>query len=500
MTKFVLGIDQGTTRTKSVVFDREGKQVALGVQEVERLFPRPGWVEQDPRSIWRATETSLREALAGVVSASDIETIGIADQGETVIVWDSETGKPLYNAILWQCRRTAPICEHLKEQGYDDKIREKTGLLIDPYFSGTKLRWILDNVDGARALAEEGRALFGTTDTWLIWNLTRGRVFATDYATASRTMMLNIHSLEWDTEILDWLDIPEAMLPRLVNNSGVVGYTDPMRFEGHEVPIAGVIVDQQGALFGHRCFQPGEVKNSYGTGSFTLMNTGRQPKVSDHGLLTTVAWVLDGGRNYALDGGVYISGGAVQWLKDGLGIISEPSDTERMAQSVEDNGGVYFVPAFVGLAAPYWDPYARGIIVGITGGVKREHIVRAALEAIAYRTKDVVECMEADSKNRIDTLKVDGGPSANGFLMQFQADILGIDVAVPEVSEVTALGAAYLAGLGSDYWEGLDELMSLKRKENIFKPRMTESKREALFKDWKRAVGRASEWEPKQTL
>ncbi|MCK4318054.1 glycerol kinase, partial [Candidatus Bathyarchaeota archaeon] len=323
MSKYVLGIDQGTTRTKSVVFDKEGTQVALGVQEVERLFPRPGWVEQDPRTIWIATKKSMREAFSGEASASDIEAIGVADQGETVIVWDSETGKPLHNAILWQCRRTTQMCEELKAQGLEDMIREKTGLLIDPYFSATKLRWILDNVDGVRKMAEEGRALFGTTDTWLIWNLTRGRVFATDFATASRTMMLNIHSLQWDREILDWLDIPETMLPDLVNNSGVVGYTDPKEFEGYEVPISGVIVDQQGALFGHRCFDPGETKNTYGTGCFTLTNTGSRPKVSNHGLLTTVAWVLAGGATYALDGGVFVAGGAVQWLKDGLGIISE---------------------------------------------------------------------------------------------------------------------------------------------------------------------------------
>jgi glycerol kinase len=500
MTKFILGIDQGTSRTKSVVFDQKGNQVTLGVQGVVSLYPKPGWVEQDPRDIWRATETSFKKAFADKVSASNIQAIGIADQGETVIVWDSNTGKPLYNAILWQCRRTSPICEKLKEKGYEGKIREKTGLLIDPYFSATKLRWILDNVDGTRTMAEEGRALFGTTDTWLIWNLTKGRTFATDYSTASRTMMLNIHSLKWDTEILDWLNIPETMLPKLVNNSCIVGYTDPQMFEGEEVPIAGVIVDQQGALFGHTCFQPGEVKNSYGTGCFTLMNTGKHPKVSNHGLLTTIAWVLDGVRNYALDGGVYIAGGAVQWLKDGLGIISEPSDTERMAQSVEDNGGIYFVPAFVGLAAPYWDPYARGVIVGITGGIKKEHIARATLEAMAYRTKEVVECMEMDSKNRINTLNVDGGASNNSFLMQFQSDILGTTISVPDISEVTALGAAYLAGIGIDYWDGLDNLRNLERKKNIFIPRMTRTKRRTLFENWKRAVERASNWESKQTL
>lgn len=500
MSKYVLGIDQGTTRTKSVVFDKEGTQVALGVQEVERLFPRPGWVEQDPRTIWIATKKSMREAFSGEASASDIEAIGVADQGETVIVWDSETGKPLHNAILWQCRRTTQMCEELKAQGLEDMIREKTGLLIDPYFSATKLRWILDNVDGVRKMAEEGRALFGTTDTWLIWNLTRGRVFATDFATASRTMMLNIHSLQWDREILDWLDIPETMLPDLVNNSGVVGYTDPKEFEGYEVPISGVIVDQQGALFGHRCFDPGETKNTYGTGCFTLTNTGSRPKVSNHGLLTTVAWVLAGGATYALDGGVFVAGGAVQWLKDGLGIISEASDSERMAESVEDNRGVYFVPAFVGLAAPYWDPYARGVIVGITEGVKREHIARAALEAMAYRTREIIECMEADSESRVTTLKVDGGPSVNSFLMQFQADILGIPVSVPDISEVTALGAAYLSGLAVDYWKDLGDLKALDRNECVYKPKMGEAHREALFKDWKRAVKRASAWEAKKTL
>ena len=496
MAKYVLGIDQGTTQTKSVLFDGEGKQVALGVEEVRKTFPRPGWVEQDPEAIWTATKKSTETAISrSGLSASDIAAVGIADQGETVIVWDSETGKPLHEAILWQCRRTSAMCEELKSEGYEEKIREKTGLLLDPYFSATKLRWILDNVEGARGLAEDGRALFGTTDTWLIWKLTRGLVFVTDYATASRTMMLNIHTLRWDKEVLDWLDIPEAMLPRLVDNSAVVGYTEPREFHGQEIPIAGVIVDQQGALFGHNCFEPGETKNTYGTGCFTLMNTGGNSKASDHGLLTTIAWVLGGKASYALDGGVYVAGGAVQWLRDGLGIISDPSETEGMALSVEDSGGVYFVPAFVGLAAPYWDPYARGAILGITEGVKREHIVRAALEAMAYRTREVIECLEADSDSDIESLKVDGGPTANSFLMQFQADILGIPVSVPDVSEMTALGAAYLAGLAVDLWDGLDELKGLARSSTIYRPRLDQADREERFSGWKRAVQRAAAWE-----
>lgn len=494
--EYIMGIDQGTTRTKAIIFDRGGRLIASGVRELPRYFPRPGWVEQDPKAIWRSTLESIDEAISiAEINPGDIAAVGIADQGETVIVWDSDTGEPLYNAIVWQCRRTQRMCEDLKAKGLEEDIRERTGLLIDPYFSATKLRWILENVKGVRRRAERGEALFGTTDTWLIWNFTKGRCFVTDYSTASRTMMLNIKTLRWDKNILDLLDIPEVMLPKLVSNSQVVGYTEPETFYDRETPIAGVIVDQQGALFGQNCYESGDIKNTYGTGCFALMNIGERPKLSTHGLLTTIAWVIDTGIAYAIDGGVYIAGAAVQWLRDGLGIISNPSETEEIALRVEDNGGVYFVPAFVGLAAPYWDTYARGAILGITGGTRREHIVRATLEAIAYQVYEVIKCMEADAELSIGKLKVDGGPTANRFLMQFQADILGIPVVVPKISETTALGAAYLAGLAVDLWNDLDELVGLNPPAVIYQPTMAERHREELLNGWRRAVKRILAWE-----
>jgi glycerol kinase len=494
--KYILGIDQGTTRTKAIIFDNRGRQIASGIKEVLKVFPKPGWVEQDPMAIWRSILESIEEAVSNSnVNPADIAAIGIADQGETVIVWDSERGRPLYNAIVWQCRRTSQVCEKLKADGWEDDIKSRTGLVVDPYFSATKVKWILDNVKGSRKMAEEGRALFGTTDTWLIWNLTGGRCFVTDFATASRTMMFNIGTLRWDEKILDLLDIPEEMLPSVVPNSGIVAYTKPEIFHNLEVPIAGVIVDQQGALFGHNCFEVGSIKNSYGTGCFALMNTGEKPKFSKKGLLTTIAWVLDGKPTYAIDGGVYVAGAAVQWLKDGLGIISDPSETEDMALKIEDNGGVYFVPAFVGLAAPYWDTYARGTIIGITEGTRKEHIVRAALEAIAYQSYEVIECMRADSELEINALKVDGGPTANKFLMQFQSDLLGIPVMVPVISETTSLGAAYLAGLAVDIWKDVDELAGLNPPAVVYYPKMREKHREKLLSNWRRAVRRAQEWE-----
>lgn len=494
--EYIIGIDQGTTRTKAIIFDKEGRQIASGVRELQRYFPKPGWVEQDPNAIWRSTVESIDDAItAAGINPRSITAIGIADQGETVIVWNAETGEPLYNAISWQCRRTQQICEELKAKGLEEDIRGRTGLLIDPYFSATKLRWILENIEGVRTAAEKGEALFGTTDTWLIWNFTRGKCFVTDYSTASRTMMFNIKTLKWDKDILDLLDIPEVMLPELTSNSQVIGYTDAETFYGREIAIAGIIVDQQGALFGQNCYMTGDIKNTYGTGCFSLMNIGEQPKFSTHGLLTTIAWVLDRRPTYAFDGGVYIAGAAVQWLRDGLGIISNPSETEEIAFKVKDNGGIYFVPAFVGLAAPYWDTYARGAILGITGGTKREHIVRAVLEAIAYQVYEVIKCMEADANLKIEKLKVDGGPTANKFLMQFQADILGIPIIVPKISETTALGAAYLGGLAVDLWSSIDELAKLNPPAVIYTPKMTERCREELLHNWKRAVQRALKWE-----
>jgi len=414
-------------------------------------------------------------------------------------MWDMQTGQPVYNAIVWQCRRTAKMCEELKsKEGIERKIAEKTGLVIDPYFSATKVKWILENVRKLRERAEQGEVLCGTTDTWLIWKLTHGRSFVTDYATASRTMMFNIHALRWDKEILELLDIPEAILPKPCSNSEVIGYTDPNIFYGEEVPIAGVIVDQQGALFGQACYEPGMVKNTYGTGCFILMNTGEQPVASQHGLLTTIAWCLDGKVKYALDGGIFIAGAAVQWLRDGLKIIKDVAETEEMAMSVKNTGGVYFVPAFVGMAAPYWDMYARGTIVGITGGTTREHLARATLESIAYQVYDVLECMKADSKCPIEKLRVDGGAVANKFLMQFQADILGIPVEVPKITETTALGVAYLAGLAVDFWESQEELSRIWQVDRVYKPQMSREKRERLLDDWKRAVQRSLNWEKRE--
>jgi len=496
---YVLGIDQGTSRTKAIIFDHTGKQIASGYREIPQIYPKPGWVEQDPNIIWQKTIESMREALTnGGVSPREIDAIGIADQGETIVMWDRHTGQPVYNAIVWQCRRTAKLCEELKSEGMEEKVAKKTGLLIDAYFSATKVKWILENVRNVRERAEHGEVLCGTTDTWLIWKFTRGRSFVTDYATASRTMMFNIHTLRWDKEILEWLDIPRVILPKPCSNSQVVGRTDPQIFYGEDVPIAGVIVDQQGALFGQACYEQGMVKNTYGTGCFILMNTGERPIASRHGLLTTIAWCLDGKVKYALDGGIFIAGAAVQWLRDGLKIVKDVSQTEKMAMSVKDAGGVYFVPAFVGMAAPYWDMYARGTIVGITGGTTREHLARATLESIAYQVYDVLECMKADSKYPIEKLRVDGGAVANKFLMQFQADILGIPVEVPRITETTALGAAYLAGLATGFWESQEELFRIWKVDRVYKPQMSLEKRERLVEGWKRAVQRSLNWESKE--
>jgi glycerol kinase len=426
-------------------------------------------------------------------SPRQIAAVGIDDQGETVVMWKRRTGKPLYNAIVWQCRRTAATCERLKARGLQSEIRRRTGLIIDPYFSATKVRWILDHVKKAKQNARRGEAVFGTTDTWVVWKMSRGRHFVTDCATASRTMLFNIHKMRWDKELLHIFGLPDAILADVHPNSGDIGRTDPNSFLGIDAPISGLIVDQQSALFGHGCFSEGDMKNTYGTGCFMLMNTGRGPKTSRNNLLTTVAWVIDGKRNYALDGGVYVAGSAIDWLIRGLGIVRKPEETGKIASSILSNQGVFFVPAFVGLAAPYWDSYARGTIVGISDGTTRAHIIRATLESIAYQVDEVLRCMQADSELKVRKLRVDGGPTANRFLMQFQADISGMLVEVPLISEVTAQGAALLAGMGIDFWDDPAELIR-SRKTRIYKPRMTVAERKRLRHDWVRAVSRARNW------
>ncbi|MGB9780187.1 glycerol kinase GlpK [Caldanaerobacter sp.] len=494
MAKYVMALDQGTTSSRAIIFDHSGKMVASLNKEFRQIYPKPGWVEHDPMEIWE----SQIEVAKGVIEKAgikpeDIVAIGITNQRETTVVWDKNTGKPIYNAIVWQCRRTAPICDDLKNKGFDTKIREKTGLVVDAYFSGTKVKWILDNVEGAREKAEKGELLFGNIDTWLIWNLTKGKVHVTDYSNASRTMLFNIHDLKWDKEILEELNIPENMLPEVKPSSHVYGYTDKSLF-GVEIPIAGDAGDQQAALFGQVCFKPGMAKNTYGTGCFMLMNTGEKAVPSKTGLLTTIAWGIDGKVEYALEGSIFITGAAIQWLRDELRIIDSAPQSEEYALKVEDTNGVYVVPAFVGLGAPYWDMYARGVIVGLTRGAKREHIIRATLESIAYQTRDVLEAMQEDSGIKLQALKVDGGASANNFLMQFQADILGVPVDRPQVIETTALGAAYLAGLAVGFWNSKEEIEKNWNIDRRFEPKMEEEKREKLYKGWKKAVERAMKW------
>ncbi|MEM4649834.1 MAG: glycerol kinase GlpK [Candidatus Bathyarchaeia archaeon] len=494
--KYILGIDQGTTGTKAVIFDENANQISLGYKEIPRIHPKPGWVEQDPELIWLATMDAVNEAFKkSKVNPNEVLAIGIADQGETVIIWDKTTGKPIYNAIVWQCRRTAKICEELKKnKEFSEEVRKKTGLAIDPYFSATKIKWILENVPNALEKAREGKLLFGTTDSWLIWKLTNGEAHVTDYATASRTMLLNIYSLKWDDEIIEQLNIPKNMLPELKSNSEIVAETNPKTFFNVRIPISGVIVDQQGALFGQCCFKPGMVKNTYGTGCFALMNTGETPVFSNHGLLTTIAWVVNKKVNYALDGGVYVAGAAVQWLRDGLKIIKDAKQTEDIVKSTSTTGDVFFVPAFVGLAAPYWDPYARGLIIGITEGTTLNHIVRATLESIAYQVYDVIECMKLDSKLELNILRVDGGAVNNSFLMQFQSDILGVPLEVPEVTETTALGAAFLAGLSVGFWSNLKDLEEKRRIKRVYTPKMEVKERLKLIQKWRKAVERAMKW------
>ncbi|MDL0173095.1 glycerol kinase GlpK, partial [Clostridioides difficile] len=494
--KYVMALDQGTTSSRAILFNKKGEIVKIAQKEFNQIYPKAGWVEHDPMEIWGSQSGVMREVIetAGI-RPEEIASIGITNQRETTVVWSRYTGKPIYNAIVWQCRRTSEICDELKNKGLEESIKEKTGLLIDAYFSATKVKWILDNVEGAREKAEQGELLFGTIDTWLIWNLTRGKVHVTDYSNASRTMMYNINDLEWDEDILRELDIPISMLPLVKPSSYVYGHTDERMLSGAKIPIAGCAGDQQAALFGQNCVEEGTAKNTYGTGCFLLMNTGSNIVKSKHGLLTTIAWGVDGKVTYALEGSIFIGGASVQWLRDELKIIESAKDSEMYANRVEDTNGVYVVPAFTGLGAPYWDMYARGSILGLTRGAKKEHIVRATLESIAYQTKDVLEAMQNDSKLKLKSLKVDGGASNNNFLMQFQSDILNVDIDRPKIVETTALGAAYLAGLSVGFYIGRNEITSKWSVEKEFNPNMSEEKRCKLYKGWKKAVSRALSWE-----
>jgi glycerol kinase len=496
MTDYVLALDQGTTSSRAIVFDRSGRTAGAAQEEFPQIFPQPGWVEHDPEAIWRTQMDTARQALGKAgIGAEQVAAIGITNQRETTLVWDRETGQPLHNAIVWQCRRTAPMCDRLRSDGWTDPIRAKTGLVVDAYFSGTKLAWLLDHVPGLREKAERGHALFGTVDSFLIWRLSGGRLHVTDLSNASRTMLFNIQTLDWDDEILAELRIPRAMLPQVRPSSQVYGLCDGGLW-GAEVPIAGAAGDQQAALFGQTCYAPGQAKNTYGTGCFLLLNTGGRAVASEQGLLTTIAWQLgDGGKvTYALEGSVFVAGAAIQWLRDGLQIISHPAEIEALAGDVDDTGGVYFVPAFVGLGAPYWDAYARGTIIGLTRGTDRRHIARATLEALCYQSRDVLEAMAADSSISLGALRADGGAAANDLLMQLQADLLGVPVQRPAVTETTALGAAYLAGLAVGYWSGLDEIAAQWRIDAEFEPSMPIERRDALYAGWQRAVERARGW------
>jgi glycerol kinase len=494
MSKFVMALDQGTTSSRCILFNKEGLIESSAQKEFTQIYPNAGWVEHDPIEIWSSQFSVAIEAMAKVgAEASDIAAIGITNQRETTIVWDKRTGLPVYNAIVWQCRRTANMCDDLKAKGFDKIVKEKTGLILDAYFSGTKVKWILDNVEGAREDAEKGNLLFGNVDAWLIWNLTKGKTHVTDYSNASRTMLFNIHELKWDEEILKELNIPICMLPEAKPSSCVYGNTDATLF-GAEIAIAGAAGDQQAALFGQCCFEPGTAKNTYGTGAFLLMNTGEKAVESKNGLLTTIAWGAEGKVEYALEGSVFIAGAAIQWLRDELRMIDNAADSERYASAVEDTNGVYMVPAFVGLGAPYWDQYARGAIVGLTRGAKKEHLIRATLESIAYQTNDVLKAMQEDSGIELKALKVDGGACANNFLMQFQADVLGVQVDRPEIIETTALGAAYLAGLAVGYWKDKEDIRRNWALSRAFEANMEATRREELLKGWHKAVGRSQDW------
>jgi glycerol kinase len=496
MTRYVLALDEGTSGATALVVDGDGAVRGRGYAELPQYYPQPGWVEHDPEEIWSTMVRAATAALAAAgVSGREIAAVGITNQRETTIVWDRAAGVPIHRAIVWQCRRTAPMCDRLRADGAEPLVRERTGLVLDAYFSGTKIRWLLDEVPGARARAERGELAFGTVDAWLVWKLTGGRVHATDVTNASRTLCLDLHKVDWDDEMLRLLGVPRAMLPSIVDSSGVCGETADLRWLPAGVPIAGIAGDQQAALFGQACYQTGSAKNTYGTGCFLLMNTGATPVASTHGLLTTIAWRLGGRTTYALEGSVFIAGAALQWLRDGLGIIRTAAESQGLAESVADTGGVYFVPAFVGLGAPYWDMYARGAIVGITRGTTRAHVARAALEAIAFQSRDVLEAMTADAGLAARALKVDGGAVANDFLCQFQADVLDVPVVRPAVIETTGLGAAFLAGLGAGVWKTLDAVAERHPVDRTFTPRMDAAARTLRYDSWRRAVERARGWE-----
>ena len=494
MGKYVMAFDAGTTSSRTILFDQDGKVASLAQKNFTQYFPKPGYVEHDAKEIWSTQIGTAVEAMTKIgASAKDIVSIGITNQRETTVVWDKNTGEPIYNAIVWQCRRTSSYCDKLTEEGYVDLFRDKTGLVIDAYFSATKIKWILDNVEGAREKANKEELLFGTIDSWLIWNLTAGKLHITDYSNASRTMLFNIHDLKWDEEILKILDIPMSMLPEVKDSSELYGHTD-IKYFGDKIPVTAAIGDQQAALFGQNCFEKNDAKNTYGTGAFLLMNTGEEAQKSDNGLVTTIAWSIDGKVNYALEGSIFVAGSALQWLRDELRIIDSVEDSAYMASKVDDTNDCYVIPAFTGLGAPYWDQYARGSIVGLTRGVNKYHIIRATLESIAYLSNDILLAMSSDSSGKIKTLKVDGGASKNDFLMQFQADILNVDVIRKEQTESTALGAALLSGLAVGFFKDLEDLKKKNKVDKIFKPNMSDERRKELLKKWHKAINYAKDW------
>jgi glycerol kinase len=493
MESYILSLDQGTTSSRAILFDRDGHSVAIAQKQISQIYPKPGWVEHDAMEIWE----SIREVIDGALSTAGVEAvqiqaIGITNQRETAVIWDKTTGLPIHNAVVWQSRQTAELCEKLKEDGHEDIFRERTGLRIDPYFSGTKVKWILDHVEGARERAERGELLFGTIDTWLIWKLSGSVVHVTDYSNASRTLMFNIYELQWDSTLLQLLEVPVSLLPVVRSSSEIYGHTDPSIFHGHSVPIASAAGDQQAALFGQQCYEPGMAKNTYGTGCFMLMNTGTVAVRSKHGLLTTIAWGVGGVITYALEGSVFVAGSAIQWLRDGLEMIENTAESEAYAEQIDSTDGVYVVPAFVGLGTPYWDSDVRGAVFGLTRGTGKAHLIRATLESIAYQSKDVVKVMEEDSGIPLTKLRVDGGAVKNDFLMQFQSDMLGVPVERPALEETTALGAAYLAGLAVGYWKDRKDLVGQTKVEKRFEPMMEEERRNELYKGWKKAVAAAA--------
>mgnify|MGYP005841264583 CR=1 FL=1 len=493
--KYIMALDQGTTSCRTILFNHDSEIVATAQNEFTQYFPKPGWVEHNPNEIWSTQVGTMSEVIAKAgIDPQEIAAIGITNQRETTVVWDKKTGQPVYNAIVWQSRQTMDICDELKAKGLSDIFHKKTGLLIDAYFAGTKVKWILDNIVGAREKAEAGDLLFGTIDTWLVWKLTGGKVHVTDYSNASRTLMYNIRELKWDDELLEYLTIPKSMLPEVKPSSEVYGMTVPSVTQGVEIPVAGMAGDQQSALFGQTCFKAGMAKNTYGTGGFMLMNTGSQLYDSKNGLLTTIAWGLDGEVEYALEGSIFVAGSAIQWLRDGLKVLDSAPDSEYYANKVKDSDGVYVVPAFVGLGAPYWDMKARGGIFGLTRGTTKNHIIRATLESLAYQTKDVLDAMQSDSGIKLNALKVDGGAVANNLMMQFQSDILNVDVERPKITETTALGAAYLAGLAVGFWKSKDELIDSWQIDRKFEPNMDEKQRKELYLGWLKAVRRTMNW------